>query len=99
MSEYRVRKSNISDNLSSDDGAVAFIRVSSNSEGTALVRVPIEDLEVVVNTKTGQTGRRGTLIDNIQQDPSDDAWVICSTKDVIIPDGSWLGPESDWQTA
>ena len=98
--QYRVHKSNIPQSLPSVEG-FSFVRVVSNSKGISLDRVAFIDLPVVRHDQSGQLGRRATIIENIELDPSDADYALCTTKDVILPyDESELrvGAESPWTT-
>jgi uncharacterized protein (DUF433 family) len=96
--QYRVHKSNIPPFLSSDE-ALRIVRIVSNANGITLDRIAFAELPVVRNSQTGVLGRRATIIENIEIDPSDLEYALCTTEDVILPYNEKdlrLGLESPW---
>lgn len=84
MSKYRIRKSNVPPQIVRSDGT-AFVRVSSNADGLTLDRIAFEDLPVVTHRQTGELGRRATVITHIESDPVDQDYVLCTTRDIVLP--------------
>lgn len=98
MAQYRVHKSNMPQQLPSGEG-FSFVRVSSNPNGVTLDRIAFADLPIVRHNESGQLGRRATVIENIEIDPDDSDYFVCTTKDVVFPHDEknlQVGPESPW---
>ncbi len=84
MAVYRIRKSNVPPSQPKAEG-LAFVRPSSNRDGITLDRIAFTELPLVRDQQTGRAGRQATVITNIDPDPSDPDFVICKTKDLILP--------------
>lgn len=92
--QFRIRV----DNLPKGSLGGTFVRVSSNADGLTLDGVKLADMPLKKHRGTGVLARAATVITDITRDPDDEAYVLVTTLEVMVPDGEKFGGDSTWKS-
>jgi len=85
MTEYRVRITNLPKEVGREPGKISFVIIGANSDGVTLCAATIDDFPTEFNDQMGQEGKQLNVIESIEQDPEDPAFVLCKVSDVWVP--------------
>ena len=85
MVEYRVRITNLPENIGGEPGKSSLVIVGANSDGVTLCAATFDDFPTEFNDQMVREGKQLNVIESIEQDPDDPAFVICKIAEKWVP--------------
>jgi hypothetical protein len=87
MTEYRVRITNLEEQVGREPGKSKYVIIGTNPDGVTLCAATLDDFPTKFNDQMRQEGKQLNVIQSIEQDLADPTFVICKIDEVWIPVG------------